>query len=85
MRTTLLLEDWLVQLVRQQFHGNVSRGVNEVLRQHMVQEAASESLFGAGKRFHLLRGFVEDEEREEARHAEHGTQVSKKRRRRWGR
>ena len=61
VRTTLVLDDFLVQLVRQRFNGNVSSGVNQVLKEHLLEEK-KESFFGRGKH---LTGLLDNWEKEE--------------------
>ena len=70
VRTTLILDEMLVQLVRQRF-GSISSGINEVLKEHLIEEQKSESLFGAGRKYKLLKKFVGEEEEDERRLREH--------------
>ena len=59
------MDEFLVQLVRQRFNGNVSAGVNQVLKQHLLEERPK-SMAGIIKGANLLEGWAEEEEREDA-------------------
>lgn len=70
VRTTIVLDEVVVAKVKQSFSGNLSKGINAILKEHLFKEK-SESAFG------LLKGKVslgdwkklhDEEKKEEERH-----------------
>ncbi len=52
VRTTVVLDELVVAKVRQDFGGNLSKGVNTLLHRHLFEEKKKESGFG------MLKGKV---------------------------
>ncbi len=52
VRATVVLDELVVAKVRQDFGGNLSKGVNTLLHRHLFEEKKRESAFG------LLKGKV---------------------------
>lgn len=73
IRTTIVLDEFIAARVRQLFGGNLSKGINVVLRQHLIEEPRKESLFG------ILHGKVSvrdlEKMRKEEREAEKRDQL----------
>ncbi len=51
LRTTILIDEFVASRVRQLFHGNLSKGINVLLREHMSETED-------GKMFGVLKGRV---------------------------
>ncbi len=49
VRATVVLDELIVARIRQDFGGNLSKGVNTLLHKHLFEEKRGESLFGALK------------------------------------
>ena len=61
VRTTLVLDDYILARVRQLSHGNLSAYVNEALRVHLFEEN-KESMAGALRGKISIKDIREDEE-----------------------
>lgn len=59
IRTTVVLDEFVVEKVRQLFGGNLSRGVNHLLRQHLFEEKRKRRGFG------MLKGLVSTKDLDE--------------------
>jgi len=60
MRTTIVLDDFVAAKVRQMFGGNLSKGVNTLLHEHLFKEK-KKSMFG------VLKGRVSVKDLEDLR------------------
>jgi hypothetical protein len=71
MRTTIVLDEFVAAKVKQMFGGNLSKGVNALLYEHLFREK-KRSMFGALKgRVSVkdLEAMRREEEEAEKRHA----------------
>lgn len=73
VRATITLDEFIAARVRQLFGGNLSKGVNALLREHLSEKRERESMFGVFKGRvsvkdlrELKRVDLEDEKRDEA-------------------
>lgn len=64
VRATVVLDEFIVAKVRQDFGGNLSKGVNTLLRTHLFEERRGKSMFGALKGRVSVKD-LEDLERED--------------------
>ncbi len=65
VRTTVVLDEFIVERVRQLFNGNLSRGLNELLREHFRESGKQASGFGLLKGKVSVKDLVEFEREEE--------------------
>ncbi len=49
LRTTILIDEWVAGMVRQQFSGNLSHGVNTLLQEHLQEKRKTLEGFGMFK------------------------------------
>ncbi len=49
LRTTILIEEWVANIVRQRFNGNLSKGVNVLLQEHLDEKKPKMEGFGMFK------------------------------------
>ncbi len=49
LRTTITIDDFIAARVRQLFHGNLSKGINELLHAHLSEKSEDERMYGALK------------------------------------
>ena len=49
IRTTIVMEKMLAEKVRQKFGGNLSKGINTLLREHLTEKKKEGRMFGALK------------------------------------
>ncbi len=55
LRTTILIDEWVAGMVRQQFNGNLSRGINSLLQAHFQEKKPKMEGFGMFKDEGLLK------------------------------
>ena len=54
LRTTILIDDWVAGTVKQQFNGNLSRGINALLQEHLQEKRKPLEGFGMFKGENLV-------------------------------
>jgi len=68
VKATLMLDEFLLQLVKQRFEGKISEGVNTVLEEHLIKEKRK-GMFGVfkgeGLRKELIKMRKEDAKKQE--------------------
>ncbi|MEW5955473.1 MAG: hypothetical protein AB1626_02965 [Candidatus Micrarchaeota archaeon] len=70
IRTTVVLDEFIAAKVRQMFSGNLSKGINTLLFEHLFKEKRK-SMFGALKGRAAVKDLQELREEEEEAEKEH--------------
>ena len=71
VRATVVFDELVVAKVRQDFGGNLSKGVNTLLHKHLFEERRGKSMFGALKGRVSVKDLDELEREDEKAEREH--------------